>query len=509
MVARLVHSRAVGHDPAPGLGGLLAPAEEHGLALLICLVVLALCTLLGLSLAVNATTAMRTGDNYEGLQQARYAALGGLRHARELFRGLNLSDQLAGPDGSYSSDLSYLTSARSHRFRNPINLSLAAVLDIDNPAMHLAGLPDDGLLNSGYYGALPGVALIPLEGIPSLDLSSPGVHADSRYFVRVADNNGESSERAGDPSDNPFVDGDGIVLVRSLGIARTLREFAGSEMRNNSLCVYEGRFKRRRTWDLPAPLVILGVDILPSAAEIFEGDSLHIWGGAANAGIATIDWDSSDGIAPLDRLRAALRAEQEDNVEGAGLTPSLQDVTASVRADSERALLLESGFLHRFLYQSLPTFADNSWYGTQEWSTSSCPDLGHYDPGLPAAAPGQQPRVTCVYGDLSLSGDISGGGILVVSGTLRASGRFLFSGLLLVLGTGELDLRGPGSQLRGGVFLASLPDPGGAGPAGFPCLTVGSDAQISWDGRAVDMAVSLMPMIQLGFREITNVLDPD
>ena len=49
----------------------------------------------------------------------------------------------------------------------------------------------------------------------------------ARYFVKVSDNNGEASERALDPGDSPFVDGDGIVVIRSMAEAKTMRETVG------------------------------------------------------------------------------------------------------------------------------------------------------------------------------------------------------------------------------------------------------------------------------------------
>ena len=70
---------------------LLARAEE-GLALLVALIGLALFSVLGLYLALNATTELRISDNEESMFQARYAALAGLCHARDIMAGLNFDD---------------------------------------------------------------------------------------------------------------------------------------------------------------------------------------------------------------------------------------------------------------------------------------------------------------------------------------------------------------------------------------------------------------------------------
>ena len=63
-------------------------AQQEGVALLITLLALALLSLLGLYLTLNANTELQISDNYETQIQASYAALAGLNHARAVIRGL-------------------------------------------------------------------------------------------------------------------------------------------------------------------------------------------------------------------------------------------------------------------------------------------------------------------------------------------------------------------------------------------------------------------------------------
>lgn len=500
-----VHYRSVQEAPCR-----LSFSNETGLALLICLTVLALFSLIGLSVALNASTEMRLGDNFEALIQSRQAALAGLSHARELLKGLVFNDLLTGPDGDYDHGPTYLVRARKHGYRNPVDWSLAVRLNVNDPTAQLSGFPDDGLINTGSCDGSNGILLIPLEGIAHTTAVPKGAGAvvTGRYFVKVSDNNGEASELSGDPSDDPFLDGDGIVIVRSLGISRTIGETVASELRFNSISVFEGRYRRRRTFDLDAPIVVQGLDVLPSGQTMFEGSSFRVLGGPANAAIVTLDLDENDGIATWQRVASQVGPDQAASIDGAGIVPSIIDMTAGMRSHPDKRLLLDSTYLSGFLHRSVRRFADSIFSGNQDWTSGASPDLGAYNPTLPLNARTQRPRVTLVVGDLSLSGDASGGGILVVQGRLRVTGRLTFTGIILVLGSGDLDLEGVGTEVRGAIYIASLPGRDGASPGGLPRLTIGGQTLVAFDRGAVTMALNLIPPVQVGFREITNSTDP-
>ena len=443
------------------------PSPQEGLALVITLIALALFSLLGFYVAFRSTTEVRISDNYESAVQARFAALAGVDHARELLRGLNLDDQLKGPDGIYDSSPAYLSQARTFSFRNPIPWSTARSLNILDPAADLAGIPDDGLLNTGKTASGNGTVLIPLTGIAQTvpDPYGPGIITISRYFVKVSDNNRDALEIAQDPADNPFHDGDRVVIVRSLGVARTIRENTSGRDRWNSMAVFEAQLKRRGTFKLQAAFVVQGIDVQPCASTMFDGTSFQVRGDAGIAGIATIDADPGDLVSPADQISASVAPDQQGNISGMGLTPSIRDITAPVSADADTSLLLRKDFLSNFAGSDVPGFADNSFQGNQSWAAGSTPDLGNYDPALPSNDPAQRPKVTLVNGDLSIGDGVAGGGLLIVTGRLTVNGRFAFNGLVLVVGKGEMEAYGMNPGVRGGVYLASL---------------LGSSGQSSW-----------------------------
>lgn len=485
-------------------------AADDGIGLVIAISILTFVSFLGLYMAVGAVTEMRLSDNFESQLQARAAALGGLHHARELLPGLSLDGLLQGPDGAYSATASYLAQARSFGFRNPLSWSAAGSCDIEDPASAFLTLPDDGVIHSGRPGGHPAIVLIPQTGTPWV---MPNPHGSgtvclSRYFVKVTDNNGEPYELAGDPANNPFVDGDGVIVVRSLGISRTLAEPAGASIRRNSIAVYEARFRRRATFDLTAPLAIVGSGADPVAARMFEGGAFLIEGGAHHAGIAAIDTDTADGRGTAGEILAGLEAHQAALVQGNGLTPSVRDDTAGVVAHQDRRLLLDRDYLLRFARRLSPAFADRVFQGSQNWTSGAPVNLGRYDPDLPANSPGQDPGVTWVDGDLLAGDGVEGGGMLIVTGRLTITGGFVFSGLVLLIGAGELDASGCEGTVKGGILLAGVSGSPGSSSWKVPGLSVGGGCALVFHREAVKTGVALIPPSQTSFREITSTIDP-
>jgi hypothetical protein len=461
------------------------------------LIALALFSLLGLFMSLNATTELRISDNYESHVRATYAALSGLNHARILLRGLAFNDLLRGPDGSYDGAPGNLTQARSFAFRNPIPLTAAYLLDISDPSGELAGMPDDGVVNTGFYDGAPGTELISRMGVfhTSPNPNGNGQIVVSRYFVKVTDNNGDPSEVAGDAEDNPYIDGDGIVIVRSMGVARTISEVTGTALRRNSVVIFEARFKRRSLFNLGPALVVQATSLNAS----FNG-TYQISGGLF-PGIGTIDLDQNDLIHPDQIIRAAAGT---GTITGGGLPdPSVADISGRIGSGGDAALLLSAQSLWEFMHVQAPQFADSRFEGNQEWTEGNSPYAGFIDPAKPLNAPGQDPIITFVDGDLRISGDFSGAGLLIVTGEFFCSGRCGYNGLIIAAGSGRITLEGPGQGIEGGIYTTGIYSSGGEIGFAPPSVSI-SGGRIIGNSDAVRMALSLVPVSQISFREIAG-----
>jgi hypothetical protein len=477
-------------------------SDKSGAALLITLLTLLLFSLLGLYMAFNATTSVRISDNFESQLQATYAAIAGLNHASALLRGLEWNDALKGSDGSYDNSASYKSLTKTFGFRMPLSLLAAQTLNIFDPASDTATIPDDGLINTGFYEGVGGTILIPITGI-ALFAPNPygaGTIVTSRYFVKVTDNNGDPSEIAVDPEDNPFIDGDGIIIVRSMGISKTISENSGLISRRNSVAVFESRFKRLATWNLGPALVVLGSDVKAAFSGAYEIS------GGASPGIGAIDTVLADAIFP-DRI-IQLTAGTGGNISGGSLPkPSVSDITGQVSANRDQSLLLNPGYLWDFVYHQAPRIADNYFNGSQSWQSGSAPYLGAYDNSKALNAPGQDAKITVVNGDLQIAGSISGGGLLIVTGNFSYSGSYSFNGLVLVIGSGSLTADGSGQGIEGGMVIANLQNAGGSITFGTTAISIGGNSRLSSNRNAVQMAIGLIPASQISFREIAGA-DP-
>jgi hypothetical protein len=477
---------------------------EQGIAVLLAVIALCILSLVGLLMMLNASTDLRISDNSESQIRANSAAIAGLNHARVLLRGLDLDQQLKGPDGSNDASSAYLVQAKTFGFRNPVLWAVARSLDILSPEGDLIGIPDDGLINSDYFAGTNGTPLIPVSGVAQIadNPNGPGTMVLSRYFVKVSDNNGASAELAGDPSDDPFHDGDGLVITRSFGVAQTMREKIGSTRINNSVVVYEAWFKRRSTFRLPAPLLFEG----SQADATFAGNDFIIDGGE-QPGIDAIDNDVADNFFPDQILRAA--ATGHGSIAGAGLpNPSIVDMTGTIEDDPDRALLLNPAYLWSFTQDAMPGFADHVYDGNQNWPAGSAPYLGFFDVAQPLSAPGQDPKVTLVKGNLSVSGSITGGGLLVVTGNFLCDAGFQYDGLILVIGAGRASLSGINTGISGGLYIVQVSDAGGAIRFGIPSFSISGSSYIRANANALRMAIGLIPVSQISFREVTSSMDP-
>ena len=173
--------------------------EESGIALLLTLFALALISILGLIMTMNAITELRISDNSESHTQAVLAAISGLDHARIAVHGLDFEALLRGPDGVYDTSAAYMTKAKSFGFRLPFSILTAQTLNIEDPLADIGDSPDDGIISTGALFGAPGTALVPREGIAqwAYNPDGTGQRILSRYFVKISNNNGEASELAG------------------------------------------------------------------------------------------------------------------------------------------------------------------------------------------------------------------------------------------------------------------------------------------------------------------------
>ena len=133
---------------------------------------------------------------------------------------------------------------------------------------------------------------------------------------------------------------------------------------------------------------------------------------------------------------------------------------------------------------------------------------------LPNYGTAANPVVAVVDGDLTLSGNVTGYGILVVRGNFNFSGTVGWRGIVLVIGNGVINASGVGSnEFDGAIFVATTLDSSGnvlstfGSPqvnwntgGGGPGTSIG--AGVYYDSCWINNAWAALPYEVLSFREI-------
>jgi hypothetical protein len=490
------------HSGAKALGVRSAcrlAKDEQGMAMVLCMIALSMLAAFSAYLCLSSVEELRISDNSESMSQARFAASAGIDHAREILRGLSLNATLKGPDGTYSTASGYLNTARSASFRNLTDWATLRSLNISDPTNDVSSLADDGLISTGGASA---TVLVPKTGI-AFTAANPyrsGTLTTARYFLKVTDNNGEASELAGDAGNNPFVDGDGTIIVRSIGVARTITERAGNSTRRNSVAIFESRLQQGNPFaELGSPAVVIGSNINAR----FAGNAFDIIGNSSGPGLATVDTDLTDAFQPDAIIRNATGGK--GNISGNCPPPNDQciaDITASVMIDPLKSRMRDPAYLYDLVFTQMPSVADYVINGN-----GATVMLNSGNVGTPA-----NPKITYINGDCIGTGSIHGAGLLVVTGNLELGGAIIWDGLVLVLGKGEFLTHGMNNGIFGGLVVAGIKlDAWGRAiftPASTDFDIRGNSNISTYDGSLATTGNNLMPLRQLSFREITNGMDP-
>jgi hypothetical protein len=123
--------------------------------------------------------------------------------------------------------------------------------------------------------------------------------------------------------------------------------------------------------------------------------------------------------------------------------------------------------------------------------------------GLPS-----KPIVTVVQGDLNISTNTTGYGVLLVTGELRLSQYFGWRGIILVIGQGDLDGAGH-NEVDGAIVVAKTRDASNAllGTLGQPVVdwSNGHGPGFFYDSCWINNAMAAFPYKVLSFREIPQL----
>ena len=446
------------------------------MALLFAIIISLFVTVLGLGLTMFTITEYSAAREYQSHQEAFAIADGAYNMVKGSLRGQDLTTLLS----TYTNVPEYVdstaTSGGTPHYRNPIYPIDARNIDFRNPPQPVGTIRVPGLLTPAS-GTLLGTGY---------------------FFARVSDNN--------DGDGDTTFDSDYSVFLRVIGVSPApLAEITShGSFAKNAVSVIETMVKRDTSFDMGAPLSIGGPDV----DMTFDGAAFNITGDDDHPGISTL-YDNPDGSGASQSAQSIYDALTNKNMGklitgvegdfGGSPEPSIRDDTDAVinSPNPDAQNLLDPNFLAE-LVQLLSVSADTYYSGATALTGTNI-ELGTID----------NPEITFVDGDLLMAGSGDGAGVLVVTGSLDYQGVFDFDGLVLVLGDGEMEMGGATKAITGGMLIGNLlPVEGGGYEFGIPIVTISGRSNFIFDSTSISLAVSLLPMQTILWREITPDIEP-
>jgi len=462
---------------------------QRGSALILTLILTVVLMAVALSLAMSSLGNFSMSEEFEQRGRALSNAEAGLVAAQRALRGRDASTLIA----TSSTVPVYVVAPTSTR--DPIAFREARNVNFSHPPYAVTSTTLRGMLTSGA-----GVS-----------------YGRGRYFSRIADNN--------DGDNNPLADLDGRFIIRTVGIEPVHPQEVSSygSAVKNSVVMVEAVLERDMSFLVSSPFSVYGRNPVPQRNQFFDGASFGLDGydhsnltyeqtlrphhhnrnDPAQAGLSVLNDDPSagDATAALDSIHATIDKNQADNIEGAegpyGETPSMRDDTEAVRDSSNEDaknvfdIYFMAAFIARVAAAADVVYPDGASVGAEGLGTSD------------------NPKIVLAEGDLAIAGNGEGCGLLVVKGTLEYNGAFNYNGLILVIGDGKVDFGGANKSVVGGIYVARVETgPDGEPVFGTPSFTLGGSSKFFFRGDSIRMAVNLLPLRTISWREITPELDP-
>jgi hypothetical protein len=163
-------------------------------------------------------------------------------------------------------------------------------------------------------------------------------------------------------------------------------------------------------------------------------------------------------------IEDALTSNQTNNVEGTGAEPSVD--TAPVTLDLDAMAEAYAAYCDQVIPGG--TYSGVSWGGYDDYTSVHC------------------------TGDMHISGNLTGGGLLIVDGDFTCSGGFTWYGVVLILG--DMTFTGGGSSIH--IYGSTLVK----GTASDQ--TVSGNANLLYSSAALSKMTALSPYQVLNWREI-------
>ncbi len=243
----------------------------------------------------------------------------------------------------------------------------------------------------------------------------------------------------------------------------------------------------------PAALTLDGTgDIFTTGTSSQFGvngnDSNSVCGGSVGANVPAVgvpdDTDKTNTITQISNAVNGNTSKMNNYQSGSNTTPDVQNVYTG----------LPTSMLTKTSLQDLMSTIKSDV--TQPVINGPANDSSFTSPGTLAA-----PQIIYVNGDLTLSGNFTGYGILVVTGTFTAKGSNTWNGLIFVVGAGNVVDKGT-STFNGAMVVANTT----GSTLGTPNVDVsgGGHGGVNYSSGCIAQATQLSTFHVISMRELMN-----
>jgi hypothetical protein len=487
---------------------------ENGVALIAAILTLLLITAVAAGIMILTNTEVGTSSNFKDEQRAYFSAKAGIEEARDRLRiaapgTLRSTTSPVVPTtlpGSGTTGITYILNPLNSETVAPWDSSNAYADDeICNETSAIScgtGTPKYPTSTSGWYRATSPTANSTYATSPALDWkwvriqlkqnnafgTNYAVDGSNAHAYYVCQKDGTSIETLSSPSPTaPCVSPAylPVYVLTALAVTPT------KSRRMVQVEVAEDTFQ----FTAPAALTLDGTgDVFSTGTSSQFGvngnDNNTVCGGSVGANVPAVGVPSNaDKTSTITQIANAVNnnTNKEGNYQsGSNTVPDVQNVSSGLPT----SMLTKAS-----LTDLMSTIKADV---TQPVINGPANDSSFTSPGTLAA-----PQIIYVNGDLTLSGNFTGYGILVITGTFTAKGSNTWNGLVFVVGAGNVVAKGT-NAFNGAMVVANTTGTGTTLGAPNVDVSGGGNGGVSYSSGCIAQATQLTTFHVISMRELMN-----
>ncbi|UCF37725.1 MAG: hypothetical protein JSU96_02340 [Acidobacteriota bacterium] len=403
-------------------------SEKGSILFIILILVLVMAALLGVA-ALQVVSQWRVASSVEKQLYAVSLSASGIEYGRSLLQSLEPDELLKGRDGVLCA---------SGESRDPVPAAIARFEDLRGWSPSC----DDGY----PFDPESGGTLYRYEASES-----------ASFWVRFSN----------DPAEEYGTDTNGIIVLRSLGVAGASLSSPELPRFKNHVALTEAAFRIEKQFEVSAALTLFASELQLD----LDGSQFQVNGGEVPA-VGVIGLAGANLVEEFEQAVGAAQLERF----GSGETiPVVADLSRRYESNETLSVLLQPGF----------------WQHVEQ-------HLADFARPIPADTPSGSGLYLFTDGD-TLVQTLSG--VVIGQGDLRLTEDSRIRGLLIHLGNGSLHLEAD-SVVEGGVWLSNV-DASKVSLTSRPVqLRIADQSSIRYDREQVRSALSQLPPTQLYWRMI-------